>query len=166
VVKLKSCNVLWSISYPSMNRFWQETRFFRKNYWKKWKIEKNLFQFKDWDSATFTIRYYITLPWFTSTRFEYFICHLNAYFCIFCDTCVCVSISHRRLPQWARSCLLLLISDMTREWIALEQLCPTPNSLLRQNACRYLGQGRTLKDILMRAGHWMAYFEFSKLKLA
>jgi len=28
-----------------------------------------------------------------------------------------------------------------------------PNGLLSQKVCRYLGQGLTLKDILMRAEH-------------
>jgi len=40
-----------------------------------------------------------------------------------------------------------------------------PNGLLSQNVCRYLDQGRTLKDIL-RDAHLMAYFDFSKLNLA
>ena len=40
-----------------------------------------------------------------------------------------------------------------------------PNGLLGQKSCRYLNQGRTLNNILMRAAQWMAYFELSKLNL-
>ena len=31
----------------------------------------------------------------------------------------------------------------------------SPNSLMRQNVCPYLKQGRTLNDLLMRAARWM-----------
>jgi len=41
-----------------------------------------------------------------------------------------------------------------------------PNVLLSKQVCRYLGQSRTLKDILMRTAHWTAHFEFGKLNLA
>jgi len=34
-----------------------------------------------------------------------------------------------------------------------------PNGLLSQKLSHYLNQGRTLNDILMRAAHWMAYFD-------
>jgi len=40
-----------------------------------------------------------------------------------------------------------------------------PNGLLSQKLCRYLNQGRTMIDILMRAAHWIAYFDLSKLNL-
>ena len=39
------------------------------------------------------------------------------------------------------------------------------NGLLGQKLCHCLNQGRTLIDILMRAAHWMAYFDVSKLNL-
>jgi len=38
-----------------------------------------------------------------------------------------------------------------------------PNGLLSQKSCRYLNQGRTLYVRLMRAAHWMAYFDLIKL---
>jgi len=41
-----------------------------------------------------------------------------------------------------------------------------PNGLLSQKLCRCLNQGRTLNDMLMRAAHWMAYFDLSKLTVA
>ena len=41
-----------------------------------------------------------------------------------------------------------------------------PNGFLSQKLCHYLDQGRTLKDILLRAAHGMAYFDLSKLNLA
>ena len=41
-----------------------------------------------------------------------------------------------------------------------------PNGLLSQKLCHCFGQGRTLNDMLMRAAHWMAYFDLSKLNLA
>jgi len=41
-----------------------------------------------------------------------------------------------------------------------------PNDLLSQKLCYYLDQGRTLNNVLMRAAHWMAYFDLSKLYLA
>jgi len=41
-----------------------------------------------------------------------------------------------------------------------------PNGLLSQKLCHCLNQGRTLNNILMRAAHWMAYFDFNKLNLA
>jgi len=41
-----------------------------------------------------------------------------------------------------------------------------PNGLLGQNSCRYLNQGRTFDDILMRAPHLMTYLDLSKLNLA
>jgi len=41
-----------------------------------------------------------------------------------------------------------------------------PNGLLSQKLCHCLKQGRTLNNILMRAAHWMAYFDLSKLNLA
>ena len=41
-----------------------------------------------------------------------------------------------------------------------------PNGLLSQKLCHYRNQGRTLNNMLMRAAHWMAYFELSKLNLA
>jgi len=34
-----------------------------------------------------------------------------------------------------------------------------PNGLLSQKLCHHLNQGRTANDILMRAAHWMAYFD-------
>jgi len=37
-----------------------------------------------------------------------------------------------------------------------------PNGLLSQKLCHYLDQGSTLNDILLKATHWMAYFEHSK----
>ena len=40
------------------------------------------------------------------------------------------------------------------------------NGLLGQKLCHCLNQGRTLNDILMRAAHWMAYFDLRKLNLA
>jgi len=40
------------------------------------------------------------------------------------------------------------------------------NGILSQNVCNYLDQGRTLNDIILRAAHWMVYFDFSKLNLA
>ena len=43
---------------------------------------------------------------------------------------------------------------------------PNPNGLLSQKLCHYLNQGCTLKDILMRAALWMAYFDLSKLNFA
>jgi len=47
----------------------------------------------------------------------------------------------------------------------IKQLMSNPNGLLSQKVCHYLNQGRTLNDILMRATHWMAYFDLSKLNL-
>jgi len=41
-----------------------------------------------------------------------------------------------------------------------------PTGLMGQNVCHYLNQGRTLNDILLRAAHWMAYFDLSKLNLS
>jgi len=41
-----------------------------------------------------------------------------------------------------------------------------PNGLLNQKLCHYPNQGRTLKDILVRAALWMAYFDLSNLNLA
>ena len=40
-----------------------------------------------------------------------------------------------------------------------------PNGLLNQKSCHYLSEGRTLNNILMRAAHWMPYFDLSKLNL-
>jgi len=40
-----------------------------------------------------------------------------------------------------------------------------PNGLLSQKFCHYLNQGCTLNNILMRAAHWMAYLDLSKLNL-
>ena len=40
-----------------------------------------------------------------------------------------------------------------------------PNDLLSQKLWHYLNQGRTLNDIIMRATHWMTYFDLSKLNL-
>jgi len=40
-----------------------------------------------------------------------------------------------------------------------------PNGLLSQKVCHYLDQGRTFNDILLRAAHWMAYFNLCKLNL-
>jgi len=36
---------------------------------------------------------------------------------------------------------------------SLRAVMSNPNGLLSQKACRYLDQGHTLKDILMRAVH-------------
>jgi len=36
-----------------------------------------------------------------------------------------------------------------------------PNGLLSQKVCHYLGQGRTLNGILLRAAHRMAYFDLN-----
>jgi len=41
-----------------------------------------------------------------------------------------------------------------------------PKCLLSRKVCRHLDQGRTLKDVLRRAAHWMAYFDLCKLNLA
>ena len=40
-----------------------------------------------------------------------------------------------------------------------------PNGLLSQKLCNCLNQGRTLNSMLMRAAHWMAYFDLSKVNL-
>ena len=37
--------------------------------------------------------------------------------------------------------------------------------LLSQKSCHNLNQSRTLNNILMRAAHWMAYFDLRKLNL-
>jgi len=37
------------------------------------------------------------------------------------------------------------------------------NVSLRQKVCHCLDQGRTLNDMLMKAAHWMAYFDLIKL---
>ena len=50
--------------------------------------------------------------------------------------------------------------------LCLHQLCPTQMAHWAKTLCRYFGQGRTLKDIFMRAAHWMACFVLSKLNLA
>ena len=40
-----------------------------------------------------------------------------------------------------------------------------PDGLLSQNEHHYRDQGRTLNDILLRAAHWMAFLDPSKLNL-
>jgi len=46
------------------------------------------------------------------------------------------------------------------------QLCPTECFLLSQKLCHYLSLGLILNNILMRAAHWMAYFDLSKLNFS
>jgi len=41
-----------------------------------------------------------------------------------------------------------------------------PNGLMSQKVCHCLDQGRTMNDILLRATHWIAYFDLSKLNFA
>jgi len=69
-------------------------------------------------------------------------------------------------PQKPRSWVLKLWLAITRERIALEHLCPTQMVYRAKNYGTTLNQGHTLNDILMRAAHWMAYFDLSKLNLA
>jgi len=40
-----------------------------------------------------------------------------------------------------------------------------PKSFPSQKLSHCFNQGRTLSDILMRAVHWMVYFDFSKRNL-
>ena len=51
-------------------------------------------------------------------------------------------------------------SHSWQAWTAMSN----PNGLLSQKLCHCLG--RTLNDILLRAAHWMTYFDLSKLNLA
>jgi len=41
------------------------------------------------------------------------------------------------------------------KWPGSRPAMSNPNVLLVQKSCRYLNQGRTFDDILMRAAHWM-----------
>jgi len=41
-----------------------------------------------------------------------------------------------------------------------------PNGLLGQKLCHYLNRGRIMSDTLVRAAHWIACFDLSKLNLA
>jgi len=49
------------------------------------------------------------------------------------------------------------------EQVPFKPAMSNPNGLLGQKSYHYLNQGRTFYDILMRAAHWMAYFDISKL---
>ena len=58
----------------------------------------------------------------------------------------------------------MIFGKIYQIWHHLGQPCPT-KWLTGQKLCHCLNQGSTLKDILMKSAHWMAYFDLSKLNL-
>ena len=67
----------------------------------------------------------------------------------------CLSIEKFYPCGWAT-----LLGDIN---VCLRPAMSNPNGLLSQTLCHCLGQSRTLNNMLLRAAHWMAYFDRNKL---
>ena len=91
-------------------------------------------------------------------RLKRFRWRFDAWFSLYVNLISVTVIRGRAKPE---ICLL----PVRLRWM-LRSAMSDPNRLLSEKVCHYLDQGRTLKDILIRAAHWMAYFDLSKLNLA